>query len=324
MAIKRSELIDSENAGYYHLITRCVRRAFLCGVDKETGRSYEHRRRWIEERILALADIFSIEMYAYSVMRNHYHLVVYSDPLAPQRWSDFEVAERWLKLYPGKLNNPKFRLQRELRLKAIVDDKARLAEYRSRLGSISWLMRCINEPIAKHSNQEDFVKGHFWESRFTSQALLDEAAAITCMAYVDLNPIRAGLTDKLEESDLTGIKKRIETMSSESLNHAITALAGQVRERTMTIKLKEYIELVEWTGQYVSHPDKAKIPYHLISIFERLNLNHNNWLNQVKQYGLNYYRAVGPIDCVKLYAERVKLKWLKGIKNIRSLYLSTS
>lgn len=106
MAIKRSELIDSESAGYYHLTTRCVRRAFLCGVDKEINQSYEHRRQWIENRIVALADIFSIEVYSYAVMHNHYHLVVYSDPLGPNQWSDLEVAKRWLKLYPGKLNNP--------------------------------------------------------------------------------------------------------------------------------------------------------------------------------------------------------------------------
>ncbi|TQV72778.1 hypothetical protein FLL45_15015 [Aliikangiella marina] len=111
MAIKRSELIDAENAGYYHLISRCVRRAFLCGVDEITGASYEHRRAWIEQRILALARIFSIEVYSYAVMHNHYHLVVYSDPLAPQKWTDQEVAERWLNLFPGKLNNPKLRLQ---------------------------------------------------------------------------------------------------------------------------------------------------------------------------------------------------------------------
>lgn len=88
MATKRSELIDSENAGYYHLVTRCVRRTFLCGIDEATGRNFEHRREWIENRILALAELFSIEVFSYAVMHNHYHLVVYSDPLAPKQWTD--------------------------------------------------------------------------------------------------------------------------------------------------------------------------------------------------------------------------------------------
>ncbi len=94
---------------------------------------------------------------------NHYHLVVYSAPKAPQRWSDLEVAKRWLKVYPSKLDSPKFKVQRENKLKAILKDKEKLALYRERLGSLSWLMSRINEPIAKKSNREDFVTGHFWD-----------------------------------------------------------------------------------------------------------------------------------------------------------------
>ena len=323
MAIKRSVLIDSENGCYYHLISRCVRRAFLCGVDEETGQSYEHRRTWIENRILELADIFSIEIYSYAVMHNHYHLVVYSDPQGPNHWSDIEVAERWLKLFPGKLTDPKFKSLREMRLRAIVADKDLLVEYRKRLGSLSWLMRCINEPIAKRSNQEDFVKGHFWESRFKSQALLDEAAALTCMAYVDLNPIRAGLTQCLEASEHTSIQKRLIEMNEEDLNNAISAIAGSVRERTMTIPLKDYIELVEWACQSICHPGKASIPPHLASTFERLNLNQKSWLNQVQAYGSNYYRAVGNLQAILEQAQKLNQQWLKGINSIKLLYLES-
>jgi len=173
MAIKRSEQIDPENAGYYHLTSRCVRRAFLCGIDEETGINYDYRRQWIEDRILELANLFSFEVYAYAVMHNHYHLVIYSDPKLPESWSDLEVAEKWLKVFPGKLDNPKFKLQRDLKLQAIMASPELLATYRERLGSVSWLMRRINEPLAKMANKEDFCKGHFFEARFNSQALLD-------------------------------------------------------------------------------------------------------------------------------------------------------
>jgi len=319
MAIKRSELIDSETAGYYHLLNRCVRRTFLCGVDKETGQNFEHRRQWIENRILELADVFAIEVYAYAVMSNHYHLVVYSDPKAPEQWSDLEVAERWLKIYPSRLDNPKFKVQRENKLNAIIKDKEKLALYRERLGSLSWLMSRINEPIAKKSNREDFVTGHFWESRFKSQALLDEAAVLTCMAYVDLNPIRAKMSKTLQDSDHTSIKKRVEKLTEEELKQSVKALAGEVKNRTMVLNLKDYIELVEWSGKSIAYPNKAKMPPHIQSTLSHLNLQPNNWLGQVQHYGTNYGYFVGKLELLKQQAEKLKKNWLKGFKPIKKL-----
>ena len=324
MAIKRSEQIDPENAGYYHLISRCVRRAFLCGKDSQSGRNYDHRRQWIENRILELAQYFAIEVYSYAVLHNHYHLVVYSDPRAPQSWSDLEVAERWLKVFPGRYNHPKFATQRNLRLQSIVKNKELLATYRERLGSLSWLMRRINEPLAKSANNEDFCKGHFWESRFKSQALLDEGAALTCMAYVDLNPIRANMAKSLPQSEHTSIKRRLELLTPEELNQSMKAVAGKVKNRTMVLKLKDYIELVEWTGNAIVYPNKSKTLFHLSGTFEHLNLRQENWLNQVQTFGENYYQFVGNVDRLKEKTKKLGRQWLKGIQPIQDLYKSQS
>ena len=320
MAIKRSEQIDVDNGGYYHLISRCVRRAFLCGKDPETNKDYDYRRQWIENRVLDLASYFSIEVYSYAVMHNHYHLVVYVDPKAPQSWSDLEVANKWLKVFPGKLNNPKFKQQRELRLQAIVNDPELLATYRERLGSLSWLMRCINEPIAKRCNQEDFVRGHFWESRFKSQALLDEAAALTCMAYVDLNPIRASIAKSIEESEHTSIKKRVESLTETALQNTVRAIAGNVKNRTMVLKLKDYIELVEWTGQAIVYPNKASLPSKLSATLSHLNIQQDSWLGQVQSYGSRYYRFVGSLEQLKAKAQALGQQWLKGVNQAQKLY----
>jgi len=322
MATRRSELIDNETPGFYHLISRCVRRAFLCGVDEETGISYEHRRKWIESRILELARIFSVSVYSYAVMHNHYHLVVYFDPKAPWQWSDNEVAERWVDLFPVKKTHSRIESMRQAKLLSVLNDKEKLEVCRQRLSSISWLMRCINEPIAKRSNAEDFAKGHFWESRFKSQVLLDESAALTCMAYVDLNPIRAGLTTKVEDSEYTSIQRRLLKLSEKQLNQAVKSIAGTIKDTSLSIKLNDYIELVDWTGEFIVHPDKASIPQHLSKTLQRLNLNQKQWLVQVKAFGSSYYRAIGALDAMKEKAKQLGQRWLKGVGVIKELYLT--
>ncbi|PCI69199.1 MAG: transposase [Gammaproteobacteria bacterium] len=322
MPIKRSELIDPDNAGYYHLISRCVRRAFLCGKDPETNKDYDYRRQWIENRILELANYFAIEVFSYAVMNNHYHLVVYSDPKLPQSWSDLEVADKWLKVFPGKYNNPKFKTQRDLKIQAIVKGPDLLAVYRERLGSLSWLMRRINEPLAKMSNAEDYCTGHFWESRFKSQALLDEGAALTCMAYVDLNPIRAKMANSLEKSHYTSIKKRLKTRTEDELQSTLKAIVGNVKNRTMVLPLKDYIELVEWTGKMIVSPTKGSIPIQISRSLAHLNINQDNWIVQVQNYESSYYRFVGSIKKIKEKTKTLGRKWLKGINSCQELYQS--
>jgi putative transposase len=221
MGLPRSKYVQEGQEGVYHCFSRCVRRAYLCGFDSMTGRDFSHRKAWLVDRLRFLAAIFAIEVCAYAVMEDHYHNILRTRPDIVARWSDREVATRWLTLFPrhrDKSGTPMPPVEEEI--SALADCPERIAQLRRRLCSLSWFNGRLNEFIARAANKEDGVKGRFWESRFKCQALLDEAAIAACMVYVDLNPIRAGLAGTPEESDFTSIQERIRAWQKETMTTA--------------------------------------------------------------------------------------------------------
>ncbi len=200
----------------FHCINRCVRRCFLCGHDPVSGRNYEHRKRWLELRLRFLAGCFGIDLLGFAILDNHFHVILRNRPDVVATWTDAEVARRWLRLCPvrktpeGEPEEPS-----DAEIAAITGLPERLAEIRLRLSDISWLMRMATEPLARRANQEDEVTGRFWEGRFKSVKLCDEAAILACGVYVDLNVIRAGLAKTPEESDFTSAQRRIEALTGD-------------------------------------------------------------------------------------------------------------
>jgi len=158
MAQARKTLVDPAHAASYHCVSRYVRRSWLCGFDDYLQKSFGHRKPWVEQRILELGQIFACGIYAYAVMSNHYHLVVHMSPSAANDWRTYEVARRWVKLYPtGKSDTD------QLKINAILQNEATIKLYRQRLTNLSWLMKSISEPIARRANAEDKVGGRFWQ-----------------------------------------------------------------------------------------------------------------------------------------------------------------
>ena len=216
MTIGRKFQISLDDTPYYHCIARCVRRAFLCGKDTYSGQDFNHRRAWLVDRLKQQASIFSIDICAYAIMNNHYHVVLRIDRDRVRQWTDAEVLTRWTQLFRGPLL-----VRRQLEggqlnevERQTVIEIARV--WRGRLYDVSWFMRCLNEHIARRANAEDECTGRFWEGRFKSQALLDEAALLSCMAYVDLNPVRAGIAASLTDADFTSVSERLRAASSAS------------------------------------------------------------------------------------------------------------
>ena len=248
MTAARSQLVDATASGFYHCISRCVRRAFLCGEDALTGRSFEHRKQWMEDQLLALAEIFAVGVYAYAVMSNHVHLVLYVDPGATLTWSADEIAERWVQRTPISIDGEIDPDACRAKAQALAGNPERIAILRQRLSILSWFMKCLNEPIARRANWEDACTGHFWESRFKCQALLDDVAVLACMSYVDLDPIRAGLAAGLSSSPHTSVQRRLSepVVSSQAPLHPV---AGATRAPQMLVTLNEYLTLTDWRSR---------------------------------------------------------------------------
>ena len=171
MTYARSQIAPPGEYGCFHVVTRCVRRAFLCGSDERTGKNFDHRRAWIEERIHFLAGSFAVSVYLYAVMSNHTHIVLSVDPQAVSGWTDEQVADRWLRVFPGAMAQASSDEQRQRVRMGLLSTPERMEEIRKRLGSFSWFMRALNEPIARMANEEDnCTRGRSIEARFSRYA----------------------------------------------------------------------------------------------------------------------------------------------------------
>lgn len=353
MTTKRKALVSLEATPYYHCYVRCVRRAYLCGDDHAAGQNYDHRKQWIVSRLRFLSYVYAIDICAYAVLSNHYHVVLHVDVERANTWSKEEVAQRWMQLYKGHLLVDRWLAKpgaMDVASMAKVDEI--IAEWRERLCSISWFMRGINETIARMANEEEGCKGRFWESRFKSQALLDEAAILSCMAYVDLNPIRAGMEKNLCDSDFTSIQQRLfdHVKYKPVKNTAEKALSKRViqqRKLKQSLDLdgqpeaplmpfdgsshtdihtalpftrEDYFDLVDTTGRIIREDKRGFIDAKAPSIIAQLGIDPDKWIEHIKCYGRSYGACVGSVDNIVNFAELFERRWSRGIRHSKAVY----
>ena len=337
MTRPRRQQISLEATPFYHVVSRCVRRAFLCGKDELTGRSYEHRRQQIQDDLLRLSSIFYIDILAFSIMHNHFHLLLHVNRYSGPAASGISIVERWHKLFSGTEISQKFIKGESLEphekkaLDALIDT------WRSRLYNISWFMKVLNEGIARRANKEDECTGHFWESRFKSQALLDEQAIMSCMVYIDLNPVRAAIAATPEQSDYTSIQMRIEHWKSRSKKPSgdlpvdednlqpdvLFPFAGSPRQPMPTgipYDLLEYIQLVDWTGRIIRDDKRGSIATGTPPIIQRLNISPDHWVHLCTHFESRFKGLVGSVNSLKSLCCEFGLHRRSNLRNSKLLF----
>jgi REP element-mobilizing transposase RayT len=325
MGYPRKALVSLSDTPYYHVVARCVRRAWLWGVDEYAGKDYSHRKDWILERLAQLAGIFAIDVCAYAVMSNHYHLVLHIDQDRAWKLTEREVVERYTRLFATPSVVVRYLSGNYAEVEADLA-RAVIAIWRARLSDMSWFMKCLNEHLARRANAEDHCTGKFWEGRFKSQALVDEPGLLTAMVYVDLNPMRAGVASTPEESQFTSIAQRIRecAANARSTEVARVPLRGfQVAGSSASgipYTRQDYLELVDWSGRIV-HPNKrGVIDARLPSIMQRLNIDAAAWTDAMQPGGNLFGRAMGRLDHLRLHAKLLNQSWIRGVNRSRSLY----
>ena len=245
----RLEQFHSSEIGIVHAVQRCVRRAFLAGVDDKTGNDFSFRREWIRRRMESLASVFGIDVLTYAILSNHLHVILRNRPDVVASWSDREAAIRWLRVFPGRRLEEQLAEPTENDVNMLVNQPERMAIVRERLSDISWFMRALSEPIARMANRQDECTGRFWEGRFKALRIVDEIGLLACAMYVDLNPVRAAMAESPDQSLHTSAYDRIRGEKGETMDAAAFDLvpvssedAGKAIRETSVDELREKLK----------------------------------------------------------------------------------
>jgi REP element-mobilizing transposase RayT len=328
MTRARRSLVSLEATPYYHCISRCVRRAFLCGEDDYSGKSYSHRKSWVLERLQTLSEVFAVDICAYAVMSNHYHLVVHVDKARADSWSMDEVIARWRGLFRGPEMVQRYVAGGVLESREKEKMERVVELWRGRLSDISWYMRCLNEYLARRANVEDGCTGRFWEGRYKCQALLDEAALVTAMAYVDLNPVRACAASDLVDSEKTSVRQRLteiasggrqETATSPPVMPFLGALGDDSRPG-IPFNLQDYLDLVDWSGRVERGDKRGAIAAEYPRLLDVLGVEPKEWLPSVRELQARFELVIGSPERIRYLAAMNGRSFYRGYTAAKRLY----
>lgn len=314
MTTARKELVDVNVTRWYHCISRCVRGASLLG-----GQASD-RKQWIADRLELLSQNFAIGVGGYAVMDNHLHVLCRLDPALSIDWSAEEVVRRWIAIYPPRNLASDDTAAVQAWIGGIASDSDRVEVLRDRLSNLGWFMKSLKEPLSRMANREDECRGAFWEARYKSIAVLDSESLLATAAYIDLNPLAAGVAATPESSDFTSLHERLKSAGLQGKTDMLAAAAagsvagsiaaGDLEESHWLVPLQDrrsgsnagsnaltvsdregmlesfslgsYLLLVDHTAR-LYRGDKARLGSDVDGVFERLGVSNAFWSQRIKK-----------------------------------------
>ncbi len=219
----RKSLINPDEVTIAHTVAKTARNLFLLGEDLVTGTQNSHRKDWIVDIMEFQSSLMAIDLFGYSLLSNHIHQILRSRPDAVKQWDDLEVARRWMTLCPKSKKRLKVGdkvlhvpiAPKETQIEALAKNEKKIKEIRERLSSISWWMRLLCQKVAQRANFEDGGSmGPFWKGRFHSTIIEDTEHLLGCALYVDLNAVKAGIAQGIDDYQYTSGKIRLDVLRS--------------------------------------------------------------------------------------------------------------
>ncbi|MDB5390816.1 MAG: hypothetical protein JWM11_6462 [Planctomycetaceae bacterium] len=259
------------------------------------------------DRLKGLAALFAIDVCGFSIKDNHLHVLLKLDLARTKTWSPVEVVRRWLQLCPLRDRHGKPVTVTAAWIAERAKDSARVEERRIRLSDLGWYMKSLKKPFAKRANREDACTGAFWQERYKSIGILDETGLLATCAYIDLNPVAAGLVPNREKSNHTSIKSRpdycatqgkLETLLGGSSYASCSNLekghwlfpiedrrdpngngaAGMLRG----ISLTGYLQLLGWSSRQL-RPGKLTVSDDVPDLLTRLQIDAGSWKSTLEK-----------------------------------------
>lgn len=322
---RRSDVVREGESGFYHVWTRCVRRAYLFGDDEQTVGDYKYRRSWLLQYLVQLCRLFAVEVNFHAEMKNHFHLLLRTRPDIVNLWSDEEAVRRWMTICRliRSEDGETIRELEDKEVEAKLRDPEKVAQIRKNLSSVSQFMKALCEHTARRINREDGVSGACFESRFGCRRIENEAGIVICGMYIDLNEIRAGDAETPETSTHTSAYDRIvarrqlaqgvapeeradcwlsefylDPRSDAYVPGPQPSVTGKRAsdKGVLPLQIDDYLQLLDWTGRQLAKDKPGAIPKHLAPILERIGMattKSEQWLDLVANFDTRFTHVVG-------------------------------
>jgi hypothetical protein len=281
----------------------------------------EDRKQWIEDRLQVLSASFSLAVGGFAILDNHLHVLCRLDPAVAESWDAEEVLRRWIAVYPPRALAGDDPQAVQAWIGQAARDTGRVEQLRQRLADLGWFMKALKEPLARMANKADGCRGAFWAARYKSIAILDSEALLATCAYIDLNPVAAGIAATPETSRHTSIRQRVDharrkgklgalqaarrgsvsgsrAAGNLEQDHWLVPLEDRRRTRSFppsgstsqgpregmleSFSLGSYLLLVDYTGR-LFRQGKARISGAVQEIFQRLGTASETWSERIRQ-----------------------------------------